>query len=189
MKFTNSDLKWPRTLYIYLLSLFITPTEAHEINLIISLLNSDKSSGPNILPTKMLKLSKKEISTHLADIFNLYFSSGVFPSILETGKVIPVHKNESKLFYPNYRPISLLSNIDKTIEKIMYNRIYKFLDKNNIIYFLQFGFQQHYSTSYDLLNLTEAILKALDNGNFACDVFVDLQKAFDTVDHSILLSK
>ena len=71
----------------------------------------------------------------------------------------------------------------------MYNRIYKFLDKNNIIYSLQFGFQQHYSTSYALLNLTEAIVKALDAGNFACGIFVDLHKAFDTVDHSILLSK
>ena len=71
----------------------------------------------------------------------------------------------------------------------MYNRIYKFLDKINIICSLQFGFWQHHSTSYDLLNLTEAIMKALDDGNFACGTFVDLQKAFDTVDRSILLSK
>ena len=71
----------------------------------------------------------------------------------------------------------------------MYNRIYKFLDENNIIYSLQFGFRHHYSTSYALLNLTEAIMKTLDDGNFACGIFVDLQKAFDTVDHSILLSK
>ena len=71
----------------------------------------------------------------------------------------------------------------------MYNRICKFLDKNNIIISLQFGFRQHYSTSYALLNPTEAIVKALDDGNFACAIFVDLQKAFDTVDHSILLSK
>ena len=70
----------------------------------------------------------------------------------------------------------------------MYNRIYKLLDKNNI-YSLQFGFQQHYSTSYALLNLTEAIMKVLDDGNFACGIFVDLHKAFDPVDHSILLSK
>ena len=70
----------------------------------------------------------------------------------------------------------------------MYNRIYKFLDKNNI-YSLQFGFWPHHSTSYALLNLTEAIMKSLDDGNFACGIFVDLLKAFDTVDHSILLSK
>ena len=73
-------------------SLFITPTDAHEVNLIISLLNSDKSTGPN--------------SLHLADIFNLSFSLGVFPSILKIAKVIPVHKKESKLFCSNYRSIS-----------------------------------------------------------------------------------
>ena len=84
-------------------------------------------------------------------------------------------------------PISLLSNIDKIIEKTMYNRIYKFLGKN--IYSLKFGFRQHYSTLYALLNLTEALMKALDDGNFACGIFVDIHKAFDTVDHSILLSK
>ena len=117
-------------------SLFITPTDAHEVNLIISSLNSDKSTGPNSLPTKIFKLLKNDISTHLADIFNLSFSSGVFPSILKIAKVIPVHKKESKQFCSNYRPISLLSNIDKIIEKIMYNRIYRFLDKNNIIYSL-----------------------------------------------------
>ena len=71
----------------------------------------------------------------------------------------------------------------------MYNRIYKFLDKNNIIYSLQFGFRQHYSASYALLNLTKAKMKALDDSNFACGNFVGLQVAFDTVDHSILLSK
>ena len=170
-------------------SLFITPADAHELNLMISSLNSDKSTDPNSLPTKILKLLKNEISSHIADIFNLFFSTGIFPSILNIVKVIPVHKKEPKLFWSNYRPISLLSNIDKIIEKIMYNRSYKFLDKNNIIYSPQFGFRQHYSTSYALLNLTEAIMKALDDGNFACGIFVDLHKAFDTVDHSILLSK
>ena len=68
----------------------------------------------------------------------------------------------------------------------MYNRIYKFLYKNNVIHSLQLGFQQHYSTSYALLNLTEAKMKAFDDGNFACGIFVDHQKDFDTVDHSIL---
>ena len=71
----------------------------------------------------------------------------------------------------------------------MYNRIYKFLDKDNIIYSLQFWFQQHYSTSHALLNLTEAIMKASQDNNFTCGIFVDLQKAFENVDHSILLDK
>ena len=89
----------------------------------------------------------------------------------------------------NYRPISLLSNIDKITEKIMYNGIYKFRDINKLKYSLKFGFRQHYSTSFALESLTGSVMKALDDGNFACVTFVDLQKALDSVDYSILLSK
>ena len=115
--------------------------------------------------------------------------TGVFPSVLKTAKVVPVFKKDSKLNYSNYRPISLLSNIEKMLEKLMYKRLYAFLDYNNIIYDLQFGFRQQYSTSHALINITENIRKALEDGNIGCGVFVDLQKAFDTVDHQILLAK
>ena len=71
----------------------------------------------------------------------------------------------------------------------MYNRLYTFLDNDNIIYNLQFGFRQQYSTSHALINITEIIRKALDDGNIGCRVFLNLQKAFDTVDHKILLAK
>ena len=117
-------------------SLFITPRDVREIKIIIPLLNGDKSTDPNSLPTKILKLLKNEISTLLEDIFNLSFSMGVFPYILKVVKVIPGHTKKSKLFCTNYRPISLSSSIDKIIEKIMYSRIYKFFDKNSIIFFL-----------------------------------------------------
>ena len=115
--------------------------------------------------------------------------TGIFPSVLKTEKVVPVSKKDSKLVYSNYRPISLLSNIEKIFEKLMYKRLYTFLNNNNIIYNLQFGFRQQYSTSHALINITENIRKALDDGNIGCGVFVDLQKAFDTVDHQILLAK
>ena len=115
--------------------------------------------------------------------------TGVFPSVFKTAKVIPVFKKDSKLDYSNYRPIFLLSNIEKILEKLMYKRLYTFLNKNNVIYNLQFGFRQQYSTSHALINITENIRKALDDGNISCEVFVDLQKAFDTVDHKILLAK
>ena len=78
---------------------------------------------------------------------------------------------------------------EKILEKLMYKRLYTFLNNNNIIYNLQFGFRQQYSTSHALINITENIRKALDDGNICCGVFVDLQKAFDTVDHQILLAK
>ena len=125
----------------------------------------------------------------MADLFNLSFLTGVFPSVLKTAKVVPVFKKDSKLGYSKYRPISLLSNIEKILEKLMYKRLYTFLNKNNIIYNLQFGFRQQYSTSHALINITEIIRKALDDGNIGCGVFVDLQKAFDTADHQILLAK
>ena len=115
--------------------------------------------------------------------------TGVFPSLLKTAKVIPVFKKDSKLDYSNYRPISLLSNIEKILEKLMCKRLHTFLNKNNVIYNLQFGFRQQYSTSHALVNITENIRKALDDGNVGCGVVVDLQKAFDTVDHKILLAK
>ena len=90
--------------------------------------------------------------------------TGIFPAVLKIAKVVPVFKKDSKLDYSNYRPISLLSNIEKILEKLMYKRLYTFLDNKNIIYDLQFGFRQ-YSTSHALINITEDIRKALDDGN------------------------
>ena len=119
----------------------------------------------------------------MADLFNLSFKTGVFPSVLKAAKVIPIFKKDSKLDYSNYRPISLLSNIEKILEKLT------FLNNKNIIYDLQFGFRQQYSTFRTLINITENIRKTLDDGSIGCGVFVDLQKAFDTEDHQILLAK
>ena len=99
------------------------------------------------------------------------------------------HLNYIKVDYANYRPISRLSNIEKIIEKLMYKTLSNFLDINNLIYSLQFDFRQKYSTTYALTNLTENIRQTLDEGRFGCGIFADLQKAFDTVDHKILLHK
>ena len=144
-------------------SIFLQPTDKEEIANIISSLNSNKASGPNSIPYRIL-LPKNEISKQLADLFNLSFMTGVFPSVLKTAKVVPVFKKDSKLDYSNYRPISLLSNVEKILEKLMYKRLYTFLNSNNI-YNLQFGFRQQYSTSHALVNITENIRKALDGGN------------------------
>ena len=115
-------------------SIFIQPTDSDEIANIISTLNMNKSSGPNSIPYKILNLLKKDISKQLADLFNLSLSSGVFPSLLKIAKVVPVHLKESKLDCCNYRPSSLLSNIEKILEKLMYKMVYQFLTENNIIY-------------------------------------------------------
>ena len=98
----------------------MTPTDKNEISFRISSLDSHKSSGPNSIPVKILKLLKNDISQQLSDIFNMSFSTGQFPSVLKIAKVIPIHKKQSKVDYTNYRPISLLSNIENIIEKLMY---------------------------------------------------------------------
>ena len=115
--------------------------------------------------------------------------AGVFPSVLKPAKVVPVFLKDSKLDYSNCRPISRLSNIEKILEKLMYKGLYTFLNNNNIVYNLQFGFRQQYYTSHALINITENVRKTLDDGNIGFGVFVDLQKAFDTVDYQILLAK
>ena len=74
-------------------------------------------------------------------------TSGVFPSALKIAKIVPIHKKDSTLDFSNYRPISILSNLDKILEKIVYTRIFKFFDNNNLFCPLQFGFRQNYSTA------------------------------------------
>ena len=152
-------------------------------------LNPLKSIGPNSILTKILKLLNNDISTQFAELFNFSFSEGVFPSILKACKVIPIYEKDSQLNCSNYRPILLLSNIDKILERIMYNRLYKFLETNNLIYSLQFGFSQKHSASHALIHLTDKTREQLDKGNFASSIFVDFQKAFDTVEHQILIQK
>ena len=93
--------------------------------------------------------------------------TGVFPSVHKTAKEVPVLKKDSKLDYSNYRPISLLSTIEKILENLMYRRFYIFLNNNNIIYNLHFGIRQQHSTSHVLINITENIKKDLDDGNIS----------------------
>ena len=126
---------------------------------ITSSLNSNKSVGRNSIPAKILKLLKNDIFSQLADIFNISFSTGVCPTILKVAKVVLVYKKNSKLDFSNYWPISLLSNIEKILEKLMNNRVYNFFTKNNPVYPLQFGFRQQYSTFHALTSLTEDIRK------------------------------
>ena len=122
-------------------------------------------------------------------ISNMSLSEGVFPKLMKLANVCPIFKKSDKNKCENYRPISLLSNLSKIFERVMHTRLYDFLDDSNVFYELQFGFRKQYSTNHALLSIVEDIRSNLDNKTFACGVFVDLEKAFDTVNHKILLSK
>ena len=146
--------------------------------------------GPLSIPFDILHLIKLIIAKPLSEIVNLSFSKGVYIDDLKLSKTIPIFKEKgNNLECKNYRPISLLSNINKIIEKLLHKRLYKFLSDSNSIYDLQFGFRQGHSTIHALTSLTEQIRKGLDSNKYVGGVFIDLQKAFDTVDHKVLLGK
>ena len=171
-------------------SFFINPTNKFEVINIINNIDINKANGPHSIPTDILHLIKLNVAQPLADIINLSFEKGVYIDILKISKVIPIFKEKgSNLDCSNYRPISLLSNINKIVEKIMHERLYAFLTKHKCIYDLQFGFRKGHSTNHALLDLTEDIRKTIDDNMFAVGIFIDLQKAFDTVDHDILIKK
>ena len=170
-------------------SFFLTATGPDEISKIIDRLDSSKSTGPFGIPIFLLKIFKEFFSIWLSELINLCFETGEFPTLIKLAKVTPIHKKESKLDHLNYRPISLLSVFSKIYEKCIYSRIYHYLVQNDLIYSKQFGFRASYSTNHAIISLTEYIRSKLDSGEYVCGVFVDLEKAFDTVHHDILCRK
>ena len=125
----------------------------------------------------------------LVHIFNISFSRGIFPSEIKIAKVIPLFKNGNKSDFSNYRPISLLSQFSKILEKIFNERLQQFLNANNILSNSQYGFRAHMSTVHAALELTESIYNSIDSKQHCAGVFIDLKKAFDTVNHKLLVDK
>ena len=170
-------------------SFFISPCTAEEVSSHIQSLKNGKSSGPNSIPVKLLKILDLPISTDLATLINESFLSGIFPDELKIAKVIPIFKKGLATSKSNYRPISLLSVFSKLFEKLMHQRLSKFLEVCEVLFCMQFGFRTGHSTDHALISLTETIKSSLDKNRFGCGIFIDLQKAFDTVNHGILLKK
>ena len=170
-------------------SFLLTPVSVSEVSTIISGLNSSKSVAPNSILITLLKILNNELSEILSKLVSDSFESGIFPDKLKIARVAPVFKKGSRSNRDDYRPISVLSIFSKIYKKLMYKRLYNYLEKYDILYSLQFGFREKVSTSQALMSISEIIRKSIDNKEYGCSVFIDLTKAFDTVHHSILLSK
>ena len=113
----------------------------------------------------------------------------MFPDKLKISKITPIYKKDDKHCVKNYRPISILPVVSKVIDKIVYNQLYSYFTKNNYLNTNQYGFRKNFSTEHAILELNERILSEFDKNNTALAILLDLSKAFDTIDHEILLAK
>ena len=166
---------------------FAETSELEIVNIIDNFKNA--SPGFDDVPMSVVKKTVHEIKHQLVHIFNLSLMLGVFPNKLKIAKVIPIFKKGTKNDMNNYRPISVLPAFSKVLEKIVYNRFIVFIESNNLLSRSQYGFRQNRSTTAAVLQLADHILQEFDKNKFVIGIFLDFTKAFETVDHQILLSK
>ena len=156
---------------------------------VMSNIKSKTSSGYGHISTKLLKSIQHVLIPAISHLINQSINTGLFPDQLKIAKVVLIFKKKDNMNIENYLSISLLSSISKIFEKIAYNQIYAYLTDNNILYQSQYGFHIKHSTEYAALELTDQIMSSLNQSNTPIAIFLDLSKAFDTLDHSILIRK
>ena len=168
-------------------SFFITSPEITEVSKIIFSINEDKSDGTISIPTKILKLLNKNISRRLAILFNQSFSSGICSSVLKTNKITPIYKTFLNQNVQTIDQFHYYLTLTKFWKDLYITDFTTFQKKKT--FSLQFDFQQKYSTNNALIYLTDKIRQEINKSNCTCEIFVDFQKNFETVDHYILLEK
>ena len=170
-------------------SMVLTPTTVHEIDALIRKLPNKSSCGFDNISNIMLKSLRTSITFPLCHIFNTSLIEGSFPDRMKVAEIIPPYKGKEMDKMINYRPISLLITLSKLLEKIMYRRLYSYLECNNILYNSQYGFRSRRSCEQAITELVGYILQSKNRNEHCASIFLDLSKAFDTLDHSILLQK
>ena len=168
--------------------MFIPYISEYEITETVKSLKNS-SAGWAFIPASIAKQCLKHYIKPLTYLINSSFESGTFPEELKLAKVIPIFKSGDKQDISNYRLTSILSFFSKVVEKTMYNHLINFIDANTILCKYQFGFLKSHSTNHAIISLVEKVNNAMDSGKISIGVFLDLKKAFDTVDHCMLLDK
>ena len=164
----------------------ITPLQTKRI---IEQLNTNKSTGLDGIGPTVLKQCGDYIITGITSIINNSITQGIFPDTLKNAYVLPIHKGGSKLDLNNYRPISILPTISKVFERFIAGQLQTYFEETDILHKKQSGFRQSHSCHTALISLIDSWLKDVDEGKFIGTIFLDLRKAFDLVDHDILIYK
>jgi len=170
-------------------SFALIPTCPKELIAIYKTLKSTHSSGTDDLNPYILSSVIELLAGPLTEVINSSLKNGEVPLEIKLAKVIPIHKQGSKNEITNYRPIFILTFFSKLFERVMYDRLFSFIRQQNILYPFQHGFQPGHSTSMSLIDIHDKITRAMDNNEYSIGIFLDLAKAFDTVDHKILFAK
>ena len=165
-----------------------SPTFAEIYNAIHSF-NNKKSSGVDTISLYFLKVASFDITPYLMHLFNACFTNGLFPKVLKVSKVILIYKSGDKTKVNDYRPISSLPSLSKVMEKLLVVRLSSFLNVSGILYDRQYGFRKKRTTTQAVLDLVNNLYDNISKNKLSSLVAVDLTKAFDTVNHKILLEK
>lgn len=167
----------------------LAPTNIEEVKLVINNLKSGAATGYDNISSKFIKRYSNMLSPVLVKFINTSFETFTFPDSLKTAVVTPIFKNGNTTTISNYRPISVLTSFSKVFESIIKQRLNSFMVQNEILHKEQYGFEKNSNTAAACLSLTHFISHKIDEGNYVACVFLDFQKAFDCVDHEILLYK
>ena len=159
------------------------------VDSIINKLKNKTSRGIDGISNQILKIAKAELLRPLTFLINQMIHTGTYPQKLKIAKVTPIFKANDKEHFSNYRPISLLPSISKIFESVIYQQLMKYLLENKLLSSQQYGFRANHSTELAALNLIDRLTYDLDNGKIPVNIYIDLAKAFDTLQHETLLNK
>ena len=170
-------------------SLFLKPTTPHEVEELCRGLDPNKSMGWDEVSPRVIKGVARELAGPLSGFLNYCLRESIYPEFFKVARVVPVYKGEDPTQFGNYRPVSVLPVLSQVFERVLQSRLVEFFSEKGVLIPGQYGFRAGHSTAMAVLDMVEKVRGAWNSGNTALGVFIDLKKAFDTVDHRILLAK